>query len=327
MILWPNSKRSVKDLSLAAEIAAAAREGGAEPVGVFVDESPEQARTRRQRSPTGSTRRALPAPPALARRAARLQHGRGRLRKQPMCVQPGSLSMRPQLKNRLRKQPARGLCRGAVLLWHALRVPPLRRTTQPPWRCTALRCRAVTALTWPQPHLQIVAACDAAGVTMAQLHGDAARLSLQGLPTRLKAVYVMTASPAGALLTPLPGARIEAKPDLMKGEQGWRKAIDWVSQGRRTVDWLLVDGQTPGSGEAYDWRALRVPRGVSRRGWLLAGGLTPENVGAAIAVAHPDGVDVASGVTKACGVLKDPARVEAFVAAVKEAAAAPPVPR
>ena len=186
-------------------------------------------------------------------------------------------------------------------------------------------CRHV--LTRPHLHAQIVAACDAAGVTTAQLHGDAARMSLQGLPTRLKAVYVMTASPAGALLTPLPGALIEAKPDLMKGEQGWRKAIDWVSQGRRTVDWLLVDGQTPGSGEAYDWRALRVPRGVSRRGWLLAGGLTPENVGAAIAVARPDGVDVASGVTKACGVLKDPARVEAFIAAVRAAAAAPPVPR
>ena len=44
MILWPGSKRSVKDFRLAAEIAAAAREGGAEPVGVFVDESPEQAR-------------------------------------------------------------------------------------------------------------------------------------------------------------------------------------------------------------------------------------------------------------------------------------------
>ena len=71
MILWPNSKRSVKDLSLAAEIAAAAREGGAEPIGVFVDESPEQARTRRQRSPTGGTRRARPALHALARRAAR----------------------------------------------------------------------------------------------------------------------------------------------------------------------------------------------------------------------------------------------------------------
>jgi phosphoribosylanthranilate isomerase len=175
--------------------------------------------------------------------------------------------------------------------------------------------------------LQIVAACEAAGVTVAQLHGDAARMSLAGLPARLNAIYVMTASPAGALQTPLPSALIEPKPDLMKGAQGWRKAVDWVSFGRRTVDWLLVDGQTPGSGEAYDWRALRVPRGASRRGWLLAGGLSPENVGAAIAVARPDGVDVASGVTQACGVLKDPARVEAFVAAVRAAAAAPPLPR
>jgi phosphoribosylanthranilate isomerase len=38
MIVWPKSKRSVC-LSLAREIAAAAREGGAEPVGVFVDEN------------------------------------------------------------------------------------------------------------------------------------------------------------------------------------------------------------------------------------------------------------------------------------------------
>lgn len=174
---------------------------------------------------------------------------------------------------------------------------------------------------------QIVAACDAAGVTVAQLHGDAARLALAGLPPRLRAVYVMTASPAGALTTPLPSALIEPKADLMKGPQGWRKAVDWVSFGRRTVDWLLVDGQTPGSGEAYDWRALRVPRGASRRGWLLAGGLTPENVGAALAVARPDGVDVASGVTRACGVLKDPARVEAFIAAVRAASAANAVSR
>lgn len=38
MIVWPKSKRSVS-VSLAREIAAAARENGAEPVGVFVDES------------------------------------------------------------------------------------------------------------------------------------------------------------------------------------------------------------------------------------------------------------------------------------------------
>ena len=40
MILWPKAKRSVP-FSLGAEIAAAAREGGAQPVGVFVDEDGE----------------------------------------------------------------------------------------------------------------------------------------------------------------------------------------------------------------------------------------------------------------------------------------------
>lgn len=39
MIMWPHSKRSVRSLSLAREICAAAREFGAEPVGVFVSES------------------------------------------------------------------------------------------------------------------------------------------------------------------------------------------------------------------------------------------------------------------------------------------------
>ena len=44
LVLWPGSKRSVTDVGLAREIAAAAREGGAEPVAVFVDENAEQAR-------------------------------------------------------------------------------------------------------------------------------------------------------------------------------------------------------------------------------------------------------------------------------------------
>ena len=41
MILWPKSKRSVA-FDVAAEIAAKAKEGGAVPVGVFVDESAEE---------------------------------------------------------------------------------------------------------------------------------------------------------------------------------------------------------------------------------------------------------------------------------------------
>lgn len=65
------------------------------------------------------------------------------------------------------------------------------------------------------------------------------------------------------------------------------------------------------------------PRNWSRAwGWnrhlVLAGGLTPENVGAAIATVRPYGVDVSSGVESRRGV-KDPGRIAAFMAAVREA--------
>jgi phosphoribosylanthranilate isomerase len=47
---------------------------------------------------------------------------------------------------------------------------------------------------------------------------------------------------------------------------------------------------------------------------ILSGGLTPENVAEGIAAVHPWGVDVASGVESEPGI-KDPAKVEAFIAA------------
>lgn len=81
---------------------------------------------------------------------------------------------------------------------------------------------------------------------------------------------------------------------------------------------LLLDAPKPGGGSTWDLSELEAVRPQGR--WLLAGGLTPENVGAAIAQAQPWGVDVSSGVESAPGV-KDLDKIRAFVAAAKAAGA------
>ena len=53
-----------------------------------------------------------------------------------------------------------------------------------------------------------------------------------------------------------------------------------------------------GSGQALDWEQLQAPHGQSSRGWLLAGGLKPDNVRKAVTLLQPTAVDVSSGV---CG--------------------------
>lgn len=72
-----------------------------------------------------------------------------------------------------------------------------------------------------------------------------------------------------------------------------------------------------GSGVRPDWErcASIVDRHPGRK-FLLAGGLTPENVGEALASVRPWGVDVSSGIESAPG-RKDPAKMRAFVASVE----------
>ena len=89
-------------------------------------------------------------------------------------------------------------------------------------------------------------------------------------------------------------------------------------------DVVLLDGATAGSGVPFDWRlAALVAR--TRRGVILAGGLTPENVAQAISIVSPCGVDAASGVeTPGDPRKKDESRVRAFVQAARTAWSARP---
>lgn len=84
------------------------------------------------------------------------------------------------------------------------------------------------------------------------------------------------------------------------------------------VDAILVDGSLGGQGVALDWSGLAEAMQGIKTPIYLAGGLTPENVGEAIRVVRPYGVDVSSGVEKERGV-KDPALIRAFCEAVRAA--------
>ncbi len=89
-------------------------------------------------------------------------------------------------------------------------------------------------------------------------------------------------------------------------------------KGRSRVRGFVLDAFSPtaygGTGTVADWNlAVEAARSFS---FLLAGGLTAENVPEAIRTVRPYGVDVSSGVEASPG-KKDPAKVTAFIQAVK----------
>lgn len=87
------------------------------------------------------------------------------------------------------------------------------------------------------------------------------------------------------------------------------------------ADQILVDAKPPkdavlpgGNGLTFDWRLVAQRRWL--RPWMLAGGLTAENVAEAIRLTNARQVDVSSGVESAPGV-KDHAKIRAFVKAAR----------
>jgi phosphoribosylanthranilate isomerase len=145
---------------------------------------------------------------------------------------------------------------------------------------------------------EIASTADTVGLTMIQLHGDEgpAFCAEAGRRTGCKVIKAM---------------RI-------------RSGADIQALAPFHTDFHLLDSYAPGkrggTGETFAWELASAHRG--RIPVILSGGLTPDNVGDAIAAVKPYAVDVASGVESSPG-RKDPAKLEAFAAAVR---AAVPVP-
>jgi phosphoribosylanthranilate isomerase len=116
--------------------------------------------------------------------------------------------------------------------------------------------------------------------------------------------------------------------------QTQRLSADWANAGKTLaefaglsqglLDTFVLDSgdlrQPGGTGKTFDWKkAVPIAEGMRQGGvkLVVAGGLTSENVGEAIRVLSPWGVDVSSGVEAQPG-KKDPEKVRAFIRAVRE---------
>ncbi|MCE5291930.1 MAG: phosphoribosylanthranilate isomerase [Nocardiaceae bacterium] len=181
----------------------------------------------------------------------------------------------------------------------------------------------------------IAAGADAIGVVMnktspRRLDIDAAREILSLAGTQTDTVLVVNDMPAvdaaeiarkiGAGVVQLHGnyTADDFAAALAVGPRVWRatslKANPDLTVGAFGEEVLLLDAPVPGSGERWDLSALATTKPAGQ--WILAGGLTPENVVEAIQAVAPWGVDVSSGVEASPGV-KDLKKIRAFIAAAR----------
>lgn len=150
---------------------------------------------------------------------------------------------------------------------------------------------------------RLAAAIVDCGLTGVQLHSECEA----GAPARLREQF--------------PSLRILKVTHFERGLEAELRA----AHADQAIDAVLVDSRTTtllgGTGVRIDWQAARPAFVGSPLRLIAAGGLNPQNVGEAIALLHPWGVDVASGVEATPG-KKDPAKVCSFVENARIAARA-----
>ncbi len=139
--------------------------------------------------------------------------------------------------------------------------------------------------------------------------------------------YVSTFAVYGRLAAPYPAASLL---QFVDGESSlphvrairMRDSAVMAYEAGENCRALLLDAYDPnaygGTGQVVDWIAARSFVLNSPIPVILAGGLTPENVAAAIVAVGPYGVDVSSGVESEPGI-KDPIKVRDFIQAARTA--------
>ncbi|KAJ4781912.1 N-(5'-phosphoribosyl)anthranilate isomerase [Rhynchospora pubera] len=135
----------------------------------------------------------------------------------------------------------------------------------------------------------ILRVADASDIEFIQLHGDESRALHPELSSNNRIIYVLHADDCGNLINNVP------------------------SEEYSPVDWVLVDSAKGGSGKGFNWKEFKLPPIKSKNGWLLAGGLHPDNVSEAVSLLRSDGVDVSSGICAPDGINKDPERINFFI--------------
>ena len=146
-------------------------------------------------------------------------------------------------------------------------------------------------------------------IDIAQLHGSEDKDYIAELRSLLKDSAVNKATDD----TTTDGSNDVASDTVIKIIRAFNinKIADISEIENSTANLVLVDSGT-GSGETFDWSRLA----EIKRPYLLAGGLSPDNIAEAVEALHPYGVDVSSGVET--DKLKDPEKMRRFVELVRE---------